>query len=61
MTELIDIKESRYAELKKNPLIFLRLYEKYYYDEHGNETDQSQWQSIDRDLSIRFPAGNFAN
>lgn len=61
MTEIIGIKESRYAELKKNPLLFLRFYENIQYDEYGNEHDYSQWQSIDRNLSIQIEDFNFAN
>lgn len=61
MSVKVDISESRYSELKKNPLLFLRYYENIRYDEKGHEHDYSKWESIDRDLNISFDAGNFAN
>ena len=61
MNEIIDITEVCYNKLKNKSLMFLRLYENYYIDDNGNEHDNSQWQSINRDWGISFKAGNFAN
>lgn len=61
MSVQINIASTRYEELKKNPLLFLHLYENIRYDDNGREHDYSQWQSIDRDLGISFDADDFAN
>ena len=57
----IDISTSRFEELDKNRLFFLRFYSNVHYDDEGKEHDYSKWQSIDRDLGISFDAGNFAD
>lgn len=57
----IDISTSRFEELDKNRLFFLRFYSNIHYDDEGKEQDYSKWQSIDRDLGISFDAGNFAD
>ena len=57
----IDISASRFEELDKNRLFFLRFYSNIRYDDDGKELDYSKWQSIDRDLGISFDAGNFAD
>ncbi len=61
MKKTIDISVEKYERLYNNRLFFLRLYEKYHYDEKGNETDLSEWQSIDRELDISFYADNFGD
>lgn len=61
MNNKIEINADKYEQLASNRLFFLRLYENYHYDDKGNEIDYSQWQSIDRELDIRFDADNFAD
>lgn len=59
--QTVDISKSRYEELKKNPVFFLKYFENIRYDDQGNENDYSTWRSLDRDLNINFDAGDFAD
>lgn len=61
MPQTADINKSRYEELRKNPVFFLKFFENIRYDDNGNEIDYSTWRSLDRDLNISFDAGTFAN
>lgn len=61
MAQTADIKKTRYEELKKNPVFFLKFFENIRYDNNGKEIDYSRWSSLDRDLNISFDAGTFAD
>ena len=61
MPQTADIKKSRYEELKKNPVFFLKFFEDISYDEKSNEIDNSTWRSLDRNLNINFYDDNFAD
>lgn len=61
MAQTADINKSRYEELRKNPVFFLKFFENIRYDDNGNEIDCSTWRSLDRDLNISFDAGTFAD
>ena len=61
MPKIVDINKSRYEELRKNPVFFLKFFENIRYDDNGNEIDCSTWHSLDRDLNISFDAGTFAD
>ena len=61
MPQTADINKSRYEELKKNPVFFLKFFEYIRYDDKGNEIDYSTWRSLDRNLNINFDADNFAD
>ena len=61
MPQTADINKSRYEELRKNPVFFLKFFENIRYDDNGNEIDYSTWRSLDRDLNISFDAGTFAD
>ena len=61
MKETVDISKSRFEELKKNPVFFLKYFENIQYDNQGKMNDYSTWRSTDRDLNISFDAGKFAN
>lgn len=60
-TQKVNIPHERYEELKRNPLLFLRLYEYVKYDNNGHKQDLSKWESIDRGLGVMFDAGDFAD
>lgn len=61
MAQTADINKTRYEELKKNPVFFLKFFENMRYDNNGKEIDYSRWSSLDRDLNISFDAGTFAD
>ena len=61
MAQTADINKTRYEELKKNPVFFLKFFENIRYDNNGKEIDYSRWSSLDRDLNISFDAGTFAD
>ena len=61
MAQTADINKTRYEELKKNPVFFLKFFENIRYDNKGKEIDYSRWSSLDRDLNISFDAGTFAD
>ena len=61
MAQTADINKTRYEELKKNPLFFLKFFENIRYDNNWKEIDYSRWSSLDRDLNISFDAGTFAD
>lgn len=61
MVKTADISKTRYEELKKNPVFFLKFFENIHYDNNGKEIDYSRWNSLDRELNISFEAGVFAN
>lgn len=61
MAQTADINKTRYEELKKNPVFFLKFFENIRYDNNWKEIDYSRWSSLDRDLNISFDAGTFAD
>lgn len=61
MEQTADINKIRYEELIKNPVFFLKFFERIGYNDNGEEIDYSKWQSLDRDLNICFDAGKFAD
>ena len=62
MAQTADINRTKYKELRKNPVFFLKFFESIRYDYNSNkDVDCSKWSSLDRDLNIRFDAGSFAN
>ena len=61
MEQTADINKIRYEELIKNPVFFLKFFERIGYNDNGEEIDYSKWQSLDRDLNISFDAGTFAD
>lgn len=61
MVKTADISKTRYEELRKNPVFFLKFFENIHYDNNGKEIDYSRWNSLDRELNISFEAGVFAN
>lgn len=61
MAQTASINKTRYEELRKNPVFFLKFFENTYYDDKDNVIDHSQWRSLDRDLNISFDAGTFAD
>lgn len=61
MAQTADINKTRYEELRKNPVFFLKFFENIRYDNNGKEIDYSRWSSLDRELNISFDAGTFAD
>lgn len=61
MPKIVDINKSRYEELRKNPVFFLKFFKNIHHDKNGNEIDDSTWHSLDRDLNINFDDDNFAD
>ena len=61
MVKTADISKTRYEELRKNPVFFLKLFENIHYDNNGKKIDYSSWNSLDRELNISIEAGVFAN
>lgn len=61
MEKTAYINKSRYEELRKNPVFFLRFNENIRYDNKGKEIDFSTWDSHDSYLNISIKADNFAD
>lgn len=60
MQMIVTIGADIYDGLRKQPLFFVKFYEKIRTD-HGCEHDCSEWRSVNKSLSISFPAQNFGN
>ncbi len=56
MAQTADIDKTRYEELRKNPVFFLKFFESICNDNNGDEIDNSRWSSIDRELNITLDA-----
>ena len=61
MKKTIEINADLYEKLRKESKFFLKLNIQYYYDKYGSMHDSSQWQSINEDLGISFPAHKFGS
>ncbi len=61
MQRFVEVSSEQYEEMRKQPLFFVKFYKRVFTDNEGNEHDNSEWQSVDRDLNIDFPAGDFGN
>lgn len=61
MQRFVKVSSEQYEEMRKQPLFFVKFYKRVFTDNEGNEHDNSEWQSVDRDLNIDFPAGDFGN
>jgi hypothetical protein len=57
--KVIKLNANLYEKIEELPFFFVRLYERIFYDDQGEEHDNSEWQSIDKDLGINFSASNF--
>ena len=55
----MEIDAALYEKMQNHSTFFLRLYEYFTNDNKGNGIAVSEWQSIDSDLNITFPANNF--
>ena len=59
MRKIIKISTELYERMRERPLFFVKYYENISCDNNGKEYDNSEWQSVDKDLEIRFLAENF--
>ena len=59
MRRIVEVSSEQYEEMRKQPLFFVRFNKRIFTDNEGKEHDDSEWLSVDRDLNIVFPAGDF--